>query len=111
MVIFTLYRAPHLSANPPASLIAFAARFTPSITLLPYAADWPVCPLMLEKCTTVSWENAGAVIERIVATSRGVQRFEAEHIAGYEALICPESIGNFRPPGAGAPSVGPVTVT
>src|SRR6266542_3507875 len=77
VVIFTLYRAPHLSANPPASLIAFAARFNPSIPLLPYAADWPVCPLMLEKCTTLSWENAGAVIDTIVATSSGVQRLMA----------------------------------
>src|SRR5713101_3822343 len=77
VVILSLYRAPHLSANPPASLIAFAARFTPSITLLPYAADWPVCPLMLEKCTTFSWANAGAVTETIATTSRGVQCFMA----------------------------------
>src|SRR5262245_39605073 len=78
VVILTLYLAPHLSANPPASFITLAARFTPSITLLPYAADCPVCPLMLEKCTTFSCANAVTTPDAsIAASTRGMSRVMA----------------------------------
>src|SRR5438876_1818937 len=41
---------------------------------------------MLEKWTTLVWAEAGAVIDRIVATSSGVQRFISCRIASHGVM-------------------------